>query len=199
MGSVVNGDVIRVTAKMAYNSGIDDIQNVYHYRYTGVIPCTDELVHEALADWLDDAYQEIKASIPTTTTFVTIETWNFTQDRPMIEDSWPVMTAGTGTGETMPAQCAPLCLFTTATARSQGRKYLPFMRELDMANGILGSSALARITGYLTFIISTIGAGGGLLTPGNYSPEKVRFAAWIGAIAKDVIRTQRRRVRGVGS
>lgn len=197
--TVQNGDIIRVTCKLAHNSGVDDIQNVYHYKAVLGTPASDLLIHNTIAANMELAYTEINTRIPNTTTYTTIESWNVTQDAPMVEAAWPTLTAGTGTGEFMPAQCAPLCLFSTATARSQGRKYLPFLREADMNGGILSAATLADIADMIAILLAVLDPGDGNLYIGNWRKTPARFAQWVAGEVQSIVRTQRRRVRGVGS
>jgi hypothetical protein len=200
MATCDSADIIRVTAKMSYNTGADDIQNVYFFKLAQAGGAVDDaVVHAGIASALDTAYAYIQARLPTTTTFDTIQTWNVTQDRPMLEAVWPTMNHGTGTGEAMPAQCAPLCLFNTASPRSQGRKYLPFMRESDMSAGVLSSSTLTAIALWIATILTGATYSGGSATAGNWNAVKYRFAQWLVGTAEAIVRTQRRRVMGVGA
>lgn len=198
MGSCVTGDILRVTAKLAYNSGVDDIQNVYHLQYVGATE-TDAVVHAAIATVLNTAYGEIIVRIPSTTTFESIETWNVTQDRPMVEDDWPTLTVGQTASDPLPAQCSCLVLFDTNAPRSQGRKYLPFFTEGLSTAGILSGATLNDVADYIAVLLSEVDGGTWAAIFGNWSPTLERFAAWISGAAQAIVRTQRRRVRGVGS
>jgi hypothetical protein len=192
------GDVVRVTAKMSWASGASQIQNVYHIKVlTG--GNTDALVHSEIADALDDAYTELLGSIPDVIDFDTIETFNITQDAPMVEDAWPTLTEGAVSGESLPAQCAPLVLFNTATARSQGRKFLPFVLESGQSGGSLSAGVLEDMANYAAALIGDIVGTSWSGKFGNYNDDLVRFAPWVSALVKDIVRTQRRRVFGVGS
>lgn len=198
MGTTVDGDIIRVTAKMTYNAGVDDVQNVYHMKFDGP-DMVDEDVHTMIAGYLNTAYDYIKGLSTTDVEFETIETWNLTQDRPMIENTWPTLTAGTGTGQSSPQQGAPLCLFNTASPRSQGRKFLPPPTETVWEGDSISSTALAAIVNWANVILGGASYGSNSLLPGNWSKKYTRFAPWISGIVETVLRTQRRRVRGVGS
>jgi len=193
-------DVVRVTAKMTLNSGIDDVHNVYHAQMVFNTPTTDLQVHTEIAARLDAAYEQMVANWDDDLVFTTIETWNVTQDRPMLETAWPVRTTGTGSGAVMAQQCAPLALFNTSAPRSQGRKFLPPVTEAGSeSGGALASGALADLVDYVAIMIAaiTIGSQGALW--GNWSKKYARFAPWISGAAKAIQRTQRRRVQGIGS
>lgn len=200
MGTVVDNDIIRITCKMSYNSGVDDIRNVYHTRSQGTLSQDDETVHDGLADALDDAYTEVNSMFATAIRYDTIETWNVTQDRPMFEKAWPTLTTGANGTTSAPAQVAPLVLFNTNTARSQGRKYLPFPCQDQLTGiGLLDAGSLADMANFLAAILT--GWAGGLQSGefGNWNKVYNRFAPWVSGLIAGVLRTQRRRVRGVGS
>lgn len=197
MGNCVDGDIIRVTAKMSANSGVDLFQNVYHLLFAGS-PAEDNIVHDAIALVLDDAYSYPENGWPTTIDADSISSWNLTQDRPMIEAAWPSFGGGTGAGDSVPYQCAPLVLFETDTARSQGRKYLPPVTEALQTNGVLSSAMTDQLVFFAAeFLGGVIGSGWSALF-GNWNPDLARFATWTDALIKSIIRTQRRRVPGVG-
>jgi len=198
MPTCVDGDIIRVTAKLAWSSGTNDIQNVYHLQHSGDT-ADDEDVHAAIANVLDDAYTYFNEYVPSLTSYETIETWNVTQDRPMVEDGWPVLDAGTGAGDQLPSQVAPLVLFNTATARSQGRKFLPSPIETAQAGSVLVAGILSEIADYTVELLDGVDGGTWTLSFGNYNVNLSRFAPWISAVVKTILRTQRRRTFGVGS
>lgn len=196
--SLQDNDVIRVTAKMSRASSLGEIQNVYHIRYDGS-SVSYETLWDAVATWLDDAYGNIVDEIHPNVHFDTIEMFNVTQDEPVGEDAWPTLTAGTGASDMLPAQTSPLVLFPTNTARSQGRKFLPPVGEESQSNGVLLAGVLTSMANYAADLLENIPVGVWSAAVGNYNPTLARFAPWISAIVKDVLRTQRRRVAGVGT
>lgn len=196
-----DGDILRVTAKMSFNSGAAQVQNVYHTQCIFTTAQTDAATHVGVEQALNDAYTNLIARLPDTLDFDTIETWNLTQDRPMIEDTWPSLVAGTNGGQMCPPQTAPLVLFTTAVARSQGRKYLPPSNEGNVLGGGLIDSLLeASMVDYAAdMLIGWTISSGNYGVWGNWNVALARFAVWKAAIIKDRLRTQRRRVPGVGT
>jgi hypothetical protein len=200
-GLVNTFDVIRVTCKMTVNSGASDVQNVF---YTECLLSSDQLdedVHDAIASALDTAYTAMLTRFPGDLDFNTIETWNVTQDRPMVEDVWPVITSGTGAGECEPPQTAPLVLFNTQVARSQGRKFLPPLTEGNV--GALGELAAGSKTDLVSWAAAILAGwaidayNGGFF--GNWNDTLSRFAPWYSAIVNFFLATQRRRHLLVGS
>jgi hypothetical protein len=202
MSSCEDGDVIRLTAKMSYDSGTAQVQNVYHLVCNFTASQTDSTVQYVLASMLESAYSYLLPFLRSTLKFDTIQTWNVTQDRPMVEDTWPTLVDGDETSiDAYAAQAAPLVLFNTAAARSQGRKYLPPVIESAVSDyGTLSGTLLTAIANFASvLLISASVSVGNNLNTGNYSKLYNRFAPWLSALIEATIRTQRRRVRGVGS
>lgn len=198
MADLISGDVVRIVAQMTHNAGSDILQNVYHAQYSG--PTTTELnFHQQMDDWLEDAYDNLLAQLPDDVEFDTITTFNVTQGRPMYTLAWPTLTAGNNLGDYLPAQIAPLAKFTTFAPKSQGRKYLPFLAETASTGGILEAAALAAVSAFASHLITGFSVDFGTAVLGNWNPTLARFAEWVGAIVDEVVRTQRRRVPGVGA
>jgi hypothetical protein len=202
MGIVYDGDIIRVTANMSWNAGADQVVNTYHTKanlFSGNY--SDASVHTAIADALDTAYTALNTWISSAVTYDSIETWNLTQDRPMGVTAWPTLTTGDATGEMYAAQCAPLLLMYTLAPRSQGRKYLPPTTESFVSlGGTLNAAILAGIAAFGAALLD-----GWEITPlnagawGNWNKVLVRFAEWVAGVVETRLRTQRRRVEGVGT
>jgi len=194
---VHNGDIIRVTAKMSH--GADDIFNVFHLRAYGdtIAEATAETL---IANWVDGLYTSLDENFSTGMTFDTISMFNITQDSPMNEVDWPVKTAGLNAAQALPLQVSPLVLFPTSQARSQGRKYLPPITEADSDGaGQLSSDLLAGIADFIAAVLNGPSSGGTEFFPGNWNSDLARFVVWISGKAATYLRTQRRRVRGVGA
>jgi hypothetical protein len=201
MSACADGDVIRVTAKMSYDAGTAAVQNVYHFVCTFDADQSDSAVHYTLASTLESAYTYLLPFLRSTLKFDTIQTWNETQDRPMIEDAWPTLVDGDETSiDAYAAQAAPLVLFGTNAARSQGRKYLPPVIESAVSDyGTLSSTIQTAITNYAGVLLTQASVSlFNYLNAGNYNKTLSRFAPWLSALISATIRTQRRRVRGVG-
>jgi hypothetical protein len=201
MGTCHSGDIIRTTAKLTWNAGADEVQNVYHLKLYLDEDMDDTDVHDAIASHLDDCYDDLEPYIAASVTFSTIQTWNVTQDRPMLEAPWPVQTVG-GAGQQLYAtQFAPLCLFSTQAPRSQGRKYLPPVTEGDVSlGGVLSANLLLAMADFVLPLITDLVIDLGKTAKyGNWNKSLGRFAPWVSAILQAVGRTQRRRVSGIGS
>jgi hypothetical protein len=198
MGTISNNDVIRIVAKMTLPAGV--VQNVYHYRFSGTSGGEGIDLLTDIAERLDEAYAEIQPALPTTLQFASIEGFNVTRDEPCGEVDWPNLTAGGGSGQSLPPQTSALVLFNTGTARSQGRKYLPPMTETESeGGGTLTSGVQGAIADFALALLQVLTTGHGYVIPGNYNKALGRFAPWVSAIVQGFLRTQRRRVYGVGA
>lgn len=198
MATIDNNDVIRITAKMQIPAG--NVQNVYHYRFSGTSGADGDTVLADIATALDTAYAEIQPGLPNTLTFETIEAFNISADEPIGEIDWPNLTVGGASGQSLPPQCAPLVLFGTGAPRSQGRKYLPAVTEGETdGGGFLTAGFLAALADFAAFLLQAVTTEHGYVVPGNWSKLYTRFAPWISAIIQSKLRTQRRRVYQIGS
>ena len=192
------GDIIRVTCKMGYAAGA--VQNVYHYKHIGSGSVPDATFMSALGTEMNTNYTTINAYLAPGFMYHTIEAFNVTQDAPIDEIAWPSLTVGTGSGtDSYATQCAALVKFPTATARSQGRKYLGGLMEGYVGSGgLIESAFLTALGSFATAMLSGFSAGGEDFEAGNWNPSLARFAAWIAGVVADRVATQRRRRAGVG-
>lgn len=197
--AISDNDVLRVTAKMSWSSGTRDVQNVYHLLYSGTGDDDADVVDD-IATLLDGAYAEVIGYIPDDFAFETIEVWNLTQDQPVDEVDWPTLVEGTALTTALPAQLAPLVLFSTNAPRSQGRKYLPFFTEAEATGwGQISAVALAAVADFAADFLADVVFPNGDGKWGNWNKLLSRFAPWLSAAVDTLFRTQRRRVAGVGS
>jgi hypothetical protein len=192
------GDVIRMTAKMTYGLNDDDIQNVYHGQVFGSDVSDDDL-HEAIMTFLEGAYTQLLPDMTDEITFAALETWNITQDRPIKETAWATLTYGGNSTTSYVSTSAPLVLFNTNTARSQGRKFLPPVTEAGVTDGILSGTVTGHMVDFAAAILANILEVDVGLVMGNWSGTLARFAPFVGAVVSDILATQRRRRRGRGS
>ncbi|MCK4959536.1 MAG: hypothetical protein KAT00_09040 [Planctomycetes bacterium] len=191
-------DVIRVTAKMSL--GVEDIQNVYHFKATGTGTATDANVTIALAAGLDGAYDEIDLLFSTAIAFDTIEFYNLTQDTYLGELAWPTLVAGDDLGDLLPPQTCMFALFNTDELGSQGRKFLgPTTHNYLGADGTPLGGVLTDLAAFAADLLVGYVTGTVTMVPGNYRKSTASFFQWVLAIIPDFFATQRRRYYGSGS
>jgi len=132
--------------------------------------------------------------------FEKVECYNLTGDYPLIATDWPVLTAGTSNSNPLPLQSAPLVLFRTATKRSVGRKYIPgFCADANDGAGVLLETYKPLLLDFAEHFLAGMSQGDVTGEFGNYRPSTTTFVTWIEGDVDDIIRTQRRRVLGVGA
>lgn len=194
-----NGDVIRVTARLAH--GPDDIQNVYHYLVNGMTADQTDLAGDAvLIAEMDDLYDNLNPIISVDVDYIDIVLQNITAGTPARYRDWTTQTSGSKIGTLMPGQVAGLALFPSDFSRSQGRKYIGGATEEDSQSpGVPVANYLTALSNFVSDALLIPSLGGGLLYPGNWSPSKNRFASWNGGTVATYWATQRRRRKGVGS
>jgi hypothetical protein len=195
--TVFQGDVVRVTAKMSFGSG--DCQNTF-WGFNAGADETDINVWTGIAAEIDDAYDTYDGVLTTSLKFDSIQVWNDTRHQPVGEAAWPTLVQGAISGDNAPLQLAPLVLFGTMTAKSQGRKYLPApaMSGVDdfgqLASGVYNAAVL-----WAYKFLTPATAGSASIVWGNFNLTTFVFSPYISLLVSDIFRTQRRRVQGVGS
>jgi len=196
--AVNTGDVLRIEAKMFDDYGTD-LVNTYHMQYSG--PTEDDVtVFGAARGWLEDLYGTFDDLLPDSTTFESIVGYNITQGIPLGEEPWVTLSTGGAVGDPLAPQLAPLIRFVTKVAKSQGRKYLPYLTEASSELfGLVNGTTLTALVSLASQAIQDRVAGEGTMSMGNWNKDLARFAEWTSAIVDTAMRTQRRRFPGVGS
>lgn len=198
--SVAVGDVVRVTCKMTFDTG-DAVQNVYHYQNTGSAAIADATFVTDVASQMNTAYSNLNSNISSAISYDTIEVFNVTQDAPIDEVAWPTLTVGGNSAtQAYATQVAALVKFATATARSQGRKYMAGLVEGSVdGKGFLVTAMQTALATFGADIVNGFTSSGQVVLPGNWNPTLSRFAKWTAAIVADYVATQRRRRVGSGA
>ncbi len=197
--TVSNNDVIRTTVDMRYAS-VNVIQNTFHCRYTGASGVSEQSVVDAIRNEIEGAlWTVVDGDLSLNLTFIAYLNFNVTQDAPM-PDAIPVLvTAGINANETLPLQVAALMSFPSAVSRSIGRKYIAAYTEVSTSGaGVILVPELARLVTAASNLFGsfTILAGNGIF--GNYVAVPPTFIPWTSSRVDSILRTQRRRVPGVG-
>lgn len=192
-------DIIRVTAKM--RQGSDDIQNVFHFKNTGIGGAEDDDVMTNVAAWMDGVYDNIDALQGNAHTYESIDVYNVTDAAPIGEIAWPTLTVGgDSTADEYAKQVAGLIRFTTNVAKSQGRKFIGGLTEAGFdSGGLLTSAVQTALAAMASDILEEISWDTVNLLVGNWNPTLSRFVPWVEALVNAYGATQRRRATGVGS
>jgi len=191
-------DILRVVCKLS-EAGHDRI-NVFHGQYLGSEADQDAFIYADCAGALDAAYTPYAEDLNSSMHFDTIEMFNVTQDLPINEEAWPSLEAGTSIVTTGPVQCAPLVVFGTNAPRSHGRKYMPPpVLDSTTGGGQLTGDIIANLAFFGASLLEDVPFLNGLVQWGVWSEKYSRFAPYVNALVDTYIRTQRRRLPGVGS
>lgn len=191
-------DVVRIVAEMLFD-GVDIMQNVYHFQHQGSVQSTDLNFLERSGDFIEAAMVDLQPLMTDNISFGTISGFNVTQDTPLFGIDWPTFTTGDGIDNTLPLQCAALASFPTGTAKRIGKKFMAGFGEDNQAGG--GELSVTLTDAMVTFGVELLAGwvqGTLILGNGTYDPVTEIFRQFVAATVDAIMRTQRRRVVGVG-
>lgn len=203
--TVENDDVLKVVMEVLLESGTI-AQNVYYFKADLVASQANLTVTNAIEVWIETLYSELSSQLPNTMTqrvcSVDKIEWN------AVDEFWEtVASVGLFTptigfnnlSEPLPNQCAPLATFNTFLPRSRSRKFLfPFGEDQQDASFLI-AAALTALGNYADEALDSIVIGPlNELDPGVVQTALGVFLTFANAVVTDLIRTQRRRVQGIG-
>lgn len=195
---IQEGDVLRVTAKMTYEQS-GAIQNVFYVKHTGTQDVAEFDFMEAAAAWLDAAWTEPILLFVDELKFDEVAGYNITQDDPLLPEPWPVLIEGGTAGQSSALQVALLVSFQTTVKRSQGRKYLGGIDQLQYDGGGLWKvNVEPLVNDWADIIINGFVVGIETFEVGHVSSVTLAWVPWARYSMDPIARTQRRRVLGVG-
>jgi hypothetical protein len=179
--------------------GSNHMENAYHLKCSTSEAVPDTQFDDDLSTWMEVVYGYMLSHISTGYDFGWIEWRNLSTDSPTRTLAWPTFTAGGAAGDALPLQCAALALFPTTRARGVCRKYLGGLTEgAQGVGGNIDSTYLAAFTYFANAIRGGFYTGTGVASYGSVYGTELVFAPVVSAIVSDLVRTQRRRVKGVG-
>jgi hypothetical protein len=123
MSTVSDGDLLRVSAQTEF-TGKGAVDNVYVFRWTGVIPAADADVMLHVGEYMEVVYSELDGSMTDQQVFTAISCYNITQDRPMPTIAWPTLEAGALAFDPTATGVAMFAYFRTGQPRTIARKFL---------------------------------------------------------------------------
>lgn len=199
MADVDTGDILRLGALMSFE-GVYDIVNTFHIRVTdgGGIDWAAAVTRIQL--YLDELYDEIKASLSDAVGSNVISVANITQLTTLGTIAWSPTWAGTGAGDyTAPG----VCLFAwgrTLTPRVQIRKYFGVFPEGSLTDGFFITAPRVAVQALMDIhIVPTLTAGGTLFQGVAYNRTTGTYKEAVSADTSAEPSYQRRRRRGRGS
>ena len=195
---VIAGNILRVTAFMKYGS--DAQQNVWYIKSTNPTTITDAVADTAIIAWMDNMYGYLVNFQSTGLTYMNVGIQNISEGTPTRYAGWTTLTTGNDGTEVLPLQSALLVTFNTNVLKSQMRKYFGgFTIAATTYAGILETGAVLAAGSVITVALVGPNISGSFAQVGAYRASDGRFAPIQSGIVNGVMRTQRRRVIGVGS
>jgi hypothetical protein len=191
-------DVVRVTCSFVYDDA-SVIQNVFYYQNMGSSAVDDADVLTDLVGEIDGYYGALTSTWSSRMVPRDLILHNVTQDVPIGSSPWPTLVDGQSALESLPLQCAPLVSFQTGITKAVGRKYLPPVDEAHNAHGgALAAPLLADMLAWAVGVLGGVTIDGQPFYAGHLSDVTQGFVRWLTSEVSTLIRSQRRRVLGVG-
>jgi hypothetical protein len=191
-------DVVKVTCSFVYDE-VSVMQNVFYYQNTGSSAVSDEDVLTDLVGEIDGYYGSLTSTWSSRMVPRDLVLYNITQDLPIGSSPWPTLEDGGSALESLPLQCAPLVSFLTGFAKAVGRKYLPAVDEAHNSHGgALAAPLLADMLAWAVGVLGGVTIDGQPFYAGHVSSVTGGFVRWLTSEVNTLIRSQRRRVIGVG-
>jgi len=192
-------DVVRITAQMVF-AGVDDHQNVFHVLKVsgGTIP--DQTLMDDVATQLEVMYTFM---VPRQRTVLTYDQITgqlvFGGTDLMPDTAWPTLVAGTNGNDGLPLSDAGLVVGQTTIAKTQGRKYLGALVELDNIDGVLQAALVTALVNWASGYINDFVIGANTYRFGTFNTVTSVFNSFSSALILGIFRNQRRRTQGFGS
>lgn len=204
--SVVDGDVLRVTANFELGDGTQ-YQNVYHYIRDGTDVFGDAAHVSAIENAMDIIYDTLVAQVKDDTveqlSFVDRVAWDEGEGLWKVVENigtFTVLFVPTSTDDALPYQSSPYVIFKTERPKSVGKKFLfPFV-EATQDSTILTGAAVTAMVAYGAAALTTRSLGGdATLAPVIVRTGVETVLRLLVAVVNDVIGSQKRRRPGVGA
>ena len=204
--SFAQTDAIRVSARMSYEAGGQDLINTMHVELLSPSSLTDAEVVEDIGELLEVYYGEIITVQGAATKYVDYTVQNLTADAAPLQSDWPTFVDGDQVLALLPPQIAALILARTSVSRKFGRIYLPGLTEAGTLIDKWDGTTLTALTAFAAELLVTQ-----VLTNGNWryavktalSPDPPTVAnSYDIPLTTSLIlptRTQRRRSSSFGS
>lgn len=201
--TVAVGDILRIVMNFTWDGGSIQ-QNVYNCKIGGSGgPFDAQDVCDDMADWMDNLYDNVKASMSQdlTSGLATVYVWD------PVDGDWDELGSGnpafscSSVGDVLPYGIAAMIRANSTDPDVQGRKYLGGFTEDQQSDGSWGASPLTYFLAFgadwvAQFVGSTSGA---TFDPGVWSASSSTFYAFIANyIVNAIANYQRRRRPGVG-
>lgn len=200
--TVSPGDLLRVTIEYtAPNASVAN--NVFHYVVSGSSD-SDDAVLDAVENWIDldwgPRWNAIAANDAELTNFDLSVMFTDGRVQRNVGGRDINLSGGGGTGVAPAGACAFMTA-DTVKPKQTGRKYVPFIADSNITQGILDVTTMADLTAlFLEWFIVLTSTGGAVLTPGLLSRTLLAFEPFLASgSTTNIVAYQRRRKPNVGS
>lgn len=195
-------DILRVTALMQ-NVTSGALANVFLVKVTTKTssPLSDAQTLLDMGQYMDDLYSNINAAMDNETAFDVVNVFNVTQDRPLGNTAWPVLTMGLHADQPLPSQCACFLQGNTGFSKSWARKFLGAFTEAHCgATGKIENTLLSQLLNFAAdWLLGYTSAGSDVYTPVVYSSKVMLYRTIIEVVIRNIWATIRRRRIGRGA
>jgi len=144
--TVLQNDIIRVTATMTYLAAGELLENVMHFRANDAAPVTDPQALIDMGTVLELLFAALQVVTPTTIQYVSYSAVNVTQSVLLGTTTWPTFVNGADAVPAASPQVAALVISRTTKPRVQGRIFFAGLREGSISNGIIDGLLLTALT-----------------------------------------------------
>lgn len=180
------------------------VVNQYHIRVSVAVPPADDaLVGDAIAQFLEEAYNDtaLVSAMSNALTHVDVKLFNLTQNAPIPPLGSFAVLDGAGSAEQMPTGVAALVLLRTAVPRKVGKKYLPPFVVAAVDDGQWNAANMVILNDFADFIEAEFNylATGISLNVVVANQLETVFSPVVRADAVRIPAYQRRRKRGRGA
>jgi len=199
MADVDPGDVLRVGAGLSFQ-GVYDVVNVFHILTDMPSGRSWTQVTGFIQDWLEEVYDNLKATLNDTMGTNAVSVANVTQDTTLGAIAWSPTWAGAETGEcTAPGVCC-FSWGRTYKPRVQLRKYWGVFGDTNVVNGIWTSAVQSACDAAMGDVIAEqLMATDIYFTGVAYNRALATYEKGVSVASAAEPAYQRRRKRGRGS
>jgi Uncharacterized conserved protein len=202
---VQDGDIIaQVITFTGGDGGIQ--QNKFTWEYSGSAHAGSSFIAH-MDSWAEDFYELMDSSMQDGMESFSSEydviAWDEEEQEWLVQENIGQGSGNvtlTGSGDTLPLQCAPCLVGFTEKPKSRGRKFIPYFTEETQGGSILTAGALTDLAAALAEYLSAyILETGKSVTPGVASTKWHIFLPFVSGLVANNVFTQRRRTKGVGA
>jgi len=141
-------DILRVAARLNVPT-IGDFVNVYHFRYGGASPQSDEDTLTDMQLRIDKLYSVCNDFFSPDADYVDINVFNFTQSRPLGSVPFSTLVSGNASGDLLPPQTAAFVRGLTGYSRNWAKKFIgPTVEGYSDSNGSIGATGVTQLNNY---------------------------------------------------